>query len=94
MKFKISSPDATPPGTEPDLRRFGNQFNELGLRRQATPLLGDQEHLLPHVLAILRSAALEFAAAQITVSQRQDRVWVSFARVLDSILAARPLPVV
>jgi hypothetical protein len=56
------------------LRRAGNQFNELALRRQSAFPIDDDQHLAGHVLEILAAAGLEMTPGEITVSQRRDRV--------------------
>jgi len=65
------------------LRRAGNQYNELALRRQAAIHFDDHQHLTEHVLEILAIAGLEMTEEEIRVSQRGDRVWVNFARLLS-----------
>jgi hypothetical protein len=64
------------------LRRAGNQFNELALRRQSAFPIDDDQHLTGHVLEILATAGLEMTEEETKVSQRGDRVWVNFARLL------------
>ena len=67
------------------LRRAGNQFNELALRRQSPFPIDDDEHLPGHILEILATAGLEMTEEEIKVSQRGDRVWVNFARLLPVV---------
>jgi len=67
------------------LRRAGNQFNELALRRQSPFPLDDDEHLTGHILEILATAGLEMTEEEIKVSQRRDRVWVNFERLLPVV---------
>jgi hypothetical protein len=64
------------------LRRSGNQFNEIGLCRQSAAHIEDQPRLFWHVQEILETAGVELTQQKITVSQRGDRMWVNFARLL------------
>jgi hypothetical protein len=64
------------------LRRSGNQFNEVALRRETAPAIDDNHRLTDHVREVLGSAGLELTDEDLVVSQRRDRVWVAFARVL------------
>jgi hypothetical protein len=67
------------------LRRAGNQYNELALRRQSAFRIVDNRHLTGHVLEILATAGLEMTEEEMKVSQRGDRVWLSFARLLPAV---------
>ena len=64
------------------LRRAGNQYNELALRRESAFHIDEDQQLTWHVQEILATAGLEMTEEEIRVSQRGDRVWVNFARLL------------